>query len=82
MKTVGEIRKDFCDVKEHLERGAKLQALRRIRGGLQEVEMAAAKDFSFPLSEVQAARALLPDVEAALNIAESNARRFRWEVPA
>jgi hypothetical protein len=78
MKTAKELEVDFKEAREGLEKLEKLNALRSIRGGLHEIERAAAADLAFPLTEIQSARTLLPDVETALTICEANAKRWGW----
>lgn len=60
MKSVNEMEREFSNIKsKRIPRSEKLPLVRAIRGGVQSIELAAAQDFSFPLSEIQKARAFL-----------------------
>lgn len=60
MKTISDLQQEFSALKsKRLPRADKLPLARKIRGGVSEIERAAASDFSFPLDEIQKARAFL-----------------------
>jgi hypothetical protein len=60
MKTISDLEREFSTVKaRRVPRDQKLPLVRSIRGGVSEIEKKAASDFSFPLQEIQKARAFL-----------------------
>lgn len=64
MKTVRDLKREFSDIKsKRLPRTDKMPFVKAIRGGVQQIEIAAARNFSFPLDEIQKAKAFLIELD-------------------
>lgn len=85
MKTVQDLKNEFSlarsvVAKTEVEGVKKLKVFRAVRGGLQEIERAAASDFGFPLREIMDLKSFLPVVEDQVAYMEQRARANRWNV--